>query len=109
MEPGELGGSAGPMGFGRTWAAISPVPQVEKKLSCSPRVVAAASNNGELTMTKPPPVPPDNQSHKGTGDPKTGNAHQAQKGPGHIENPREQGQAGNIVQNTTHQGYQQDR
>jgi hypothetical protein len=58
-------------------------------------------------MTKPPPVPPDNQSHKGTGDPKTGNAHQ--KGRSHIENPREQGQAGNTAQNTTHQGYQQDR
>jgi hypothetical protein len=63
----------------------------------------------EPTMTKPPPVPPDNQSHKGTGDPKTGNAHQVQKGRSHIENPREQGQAGNTAQNTTHQGYQQDR
>jgi hypothetical protein len=63
----------------------------------------------EPIMTKPPPVPPDNQSHKGTGDPKTGNAHQVQKGRGHIDNPREQGQAGNTAQNTTHQGYQQDR
>ena len=41
-------------------------------------------------MTKPPPVPPDNQSHKGTGDPKSGNAHQVRKSRGHIENPREQ-------------------
>jgi hypothetical protein len=56
-------------------------------------------------MTKPPPVPPDNQSHKGTGDRKSGNAHEAQKGRG----PREQGQPGNTAQNTTHQGYQQDR
>jgi hypothetical protein len=63
----------------------------------------------EPTMTQPPPVPPDNQSHKGTGDPKTGNAHQVQKGRSHIENPREQGQTGNTAQNTTHQGYQQDR
>jgi hypothetical protein len=60
-------------------------------------------------MTKPPPVPPDNQSHKGTGDRKSGNAHETQKGRGHIENPREQGQPGNTAQNTTHQGYQQDR
>lgn len=61
-------------------------------------------------MTKPPPVPPDNQSHKGTGDRKSGNAHEAQKkGRSHIENPREQGQPGNTAQNTTHQGYQQDR
>jgi hypothetical protein len=63
----------------------------------------------EPPMTKPPPVPPDNQSHKGTGDPKTGNAHQVQKGRDHIENTREQGQSGNTAQNTTQQGYQQDR
>src|SRR5438094_216093 len=63
----------------------------------------------ETTMTTHPPVPPDNQSHKGTGDPKTGNAHQVKKGRSPIENPREQGQAGNTAQNTTHQGYQQDR
>jgi len=60
-------------------------------------------------MTKSPPVPPDNQSHKGTGDPKSGNAHEARKGRGHVEAPDEQGQQGNIAQNTTHQGYQQDR
>ena len=52
-------------------------------------------------MTKPPPVPPDNQSHKGTGDRKSGNAHEVQKGRGHIENPREQGQPGNTAQHWT--------
>lgn len=60
-------------------------------------------------MTKPPPVPQDNQSHKGTGDPKSGNAHQVKKGRSHIENPEQQGQSGNTTQNTTNQGYQQDR
>ncbi|WOH47897.1 hypothetical protein [Bradyrhizobium sp. sBnM-33] len=60
-------------------------------------------------MTRPPPVPQDNQSHKGTGDPKSGNAHEVRKGHGRVENPREQGQQGNTAQNTTHQGYQQDR
>src|SRR3954466_7315524 len=79
-----------------------------KKPSRSPRVISLQVAT-ETTMTRPPPVPPDNQSHKGTGDPKTGNAHQVQKGRSHIENPREQGQAGNTAQNTTHQGYQQDR
>ncbi|MEH2589463.1 hypothetical protein [Bradyrhizobium sp. AZCC 1721] len=59
-------------------------------------------------MTRPPPVPQDNQSHKGTGDPKSGNAHEVRKG-GRVENTREQGQQGNTAQNTTHQGYQQDR
>jgi len=60
-------------------------------------------------MTKSPPVPPDNQSHKGTGDPKSGNPHQVRKGRSHIDNPHEQGQPANTEQNTTHQGYQQDR
>ncbi|MGY3605077.1 MULTISPECIES: hypothetical protein [unclassified Bradyrhizobium] len=63
-------------------------------------------------MTKPPPVPPENQSRKGTGDPKSGNAHQARTTRGHVENPDEpdeQGQSANTKQNTTHQGYQQDR
>jgi hypothetical protein len=63
----------------------------------------------EPAMTRPPPVPQDNQSHKGTGDPKSGNAHEVGKGRGRVENPREQGQQGNTAQNTTHQGYQQDR
>jgi hypothetical protein len=63
----------------------------------------------ECPMTKPPPVPQDNQSHKGTGDPKSGNAHQVKKGRSHIENPEQQGQSGNTAQNTTNQGYQQDR
>ena len=60
-------------------------------------------------MTKPPPVPPDNQSHKGTGDVRSGNPHQAAKPKSRIDNPREEGQQANIAQNTTNQGYQQDR
>jgi hypothetical protein len=60
-------------------------------------------------MTKPPPVPPDNQSHKGTGDPKSGDPHEAPKAKNRVANPDEQGQQGNIKQNTTNQGYQQDR
>jgi hypothetical protein len=80
----------------------------EETLLLTARCLAAGLTT-EPTMTKPPPVPPDNQSHKGTGDPKTGNAHQVQKGRDHIENTREQGQSGNTAQNTTHQGYQQDR
>jgi hypothetical protein len=59
-------------------------------------------------MAKSPPVPPENQSHKGTGDPKTAKSDQTGK-TGRIDNTREQGQQGNIAQNTTNQGYQQDR
>ena len=60
-------------------------------------------------MTKPPPVPQDNQSHKGTGDPKSGDAHQARNDRGRTENPEQQGQQGNTAQNTTHQSHQQNR
>jgi hypothetical protein len=64
-------------------------------------------------MTKAPPVPPDNQSHKGTGDPKSGNPHESRPGTkaakSRVSNPDEQGQQGNSRQNTTNQGYQQDR
>ncbi len=58
--------------------------------------------------TKPPPVPPANRSNKGPGaspeTPKDTTAHHAAP-----ENLKEQGRQGNIAQNTTHQGYQQDR
>jgi hypothetical protein len=57
-------------------------------------------------MTKLPPVPPANRSPKGPGsDP------EADTGlhPKRTENPDQQGQTANIKQNTTHQGYQQDR
>ncbi len=60
-------------------------------------------------MTKLPPVPPENQSHQGTGDAKSGNPDQARKDRSRVANPREQGRQGNIAQNTTNQGYQQDR
>ena len=57
---------------------------------------------------KPPPVPPANQSPKGTGD-----AHAAPTdtapNPGVPGNPDQKGRGGNIKQNTTNQGYQQDR
>ncbi len=59
----------------------------------------------------PPPVPPANRSPKGTGEspaaPKGAapNVHPAKANP----NPGEVGEAGAIKQNTTNQGYQQDR
>jgi hypothetical protein len=86
------------------------VPRINRTLVVAARYLdAQLKRQSEPVMTKPPPVPPDNQSHKGAGDPKSGNAHEVRKGRGHVENPREQGQQGNTAQNTTHQGYQQDR
>ena len=59
-------------------------------------------------MTKPPPVPKENRSPKGTGDDKSDlkNADAVRK---EDRNLQEQGRQGNIKQNTTNQGYQQDR
>ncbi|RZN10768.1 hypothetical protein CWO91_11965 [Bradyrhizobium genosp. SA-3] len=59
--------------------------------------------------SKMPPVPPDNQSPKGTGDTKQESPNQTPHGQRRVENPDQQGQQGNIKQNTTNQGYQQDR
>ena len=57
-------------------------------------------------MTKMPPVPPEQRSNKGPGaDPKTSVEDNV---PGR-ENFDSQGRHGNIKQNTTNQGYQQDR
>jgi hypothetical protein len=67
-------------------------------------------------MAKHPPVPPANHSDKGPAassgsDPKSDpkisrdDAKRAET----KTNLKRQGDAGNIAQNTTHQGYQQDR
>ena len=63
----------------------------------------------ERMMSKVPPVPPENQSPKGTGDNKAPVRDQAPHGKQRVENPEQQGQQGNIKQNTTNQGNQQDR
>ena len=60
-------------------------------------------------MTKAPPVPKENQSQKGTGDPKSGNLHEAGSTKPHQINPDQQGQQAATKQNTTHQGLRQDR
>lgn len=57
---------------------------------------------------RPPPVPPAGRSDKGPG-----NATEAPKDTGKAGNPpanlAEQDRQGNIKQNTTNQGFQQDR
>jgi hypothetical protein len=68
----------------------------------------AVAAPGRSSMSKKPPVPPANRTPKGTGsDPKTKKPDiKPEKAP---QNLREQGDAGNIEQNTRNQGYQQDR
>ena len=66
-------------------------------------------------MSKTPNVPEDQRSHKGPGsDPSEGVGAEIKQDSGapggaHARNLSEQGQQGNTKQNTTHQGYQQDR
>ena len=60
-----------------------------------------------------PPVPPANRSDKGPGgddrvDPAAAENAEA-RGGGKGGNTAEQGRAGNIAQNTTNDGHQQDR
>lgn len=59
--------------------------------------------------SKAPPVPPDNRSHKGVGDAKAAPVGQTPPRRSRVQNPDQQGQQANTKQNTTHQGYQQDR
>jgi len=56
---------------------------------------------------KMPPVPPENRSPKGPGSDPNAQPDETVKSRG--TNLKEQGRYGNIKQNTTNQGYQQDR
>ncbi|KAA9383255.1 hypothetical protein [Neorhizobium galegae] len=55
-----------------------------------------------------PPTPPQNLSHKGSGE-QTHAADIKRGKPQAANDPGKQGQQGNTKVNTTHQGYQQDR
>ncbi|HEV7436249.1 MAG TPA: hypothetical protein VGO22_15465 [Pseudorhizobium sp.] len=59
--------------------------------------------------SKMPPVPPQNQSGKGSGEQKSVSADASHHGTHGAPDPDRQGQQGNSKENTTHQGYQQDR
>jgi hypothetical protein len=58
--------------------------------------------------SKMPPVPPANRSPKGPGA-KPATPKDTQPAEKTAKNLEEEGRHGNIKQNTTHQGYQQDR
>jgi hypothetical protein len=58
--------------------------------------------------SKPPPVPAENRSPKGTGDPGNPGEGQHQSSDA-TSDPEKRGQSGNTKVNTTHQGHQQDR
>jgi hypothetical protein len=61
-------------------------------------------------MTKPPPVPAQNRSPKGTGESKSDQVNRGGlKGGAAKGDPHQRGQQANTAQNTTHQGHQQDR
>ena len=63
-------------------------------------------------MTKQPPVPPASRSPKwphADAAPDGKITREDAKRANRIDNPKEQGAAGNLAQNTRNQGYQQDR
>lgn len=66
-------------------------------------------------MSKLPQIPDEQRSHKGAGsDPAAETGPEIKQDPGapggaHSRNLAQQGRQGNVRQNTTHQGYQQDR
>ncbi|UFN50897.1 hypothetical protein LPC08_09920 [Roseomonas sp. OT10] len=63
-----------------------------------------------MTKAQLPPVPPQNRSPHGSAT-----SHDGQLSPQEVRearrdrNPEQEGRQGNTHQNTTHQGYQQDR
>jgi len=61
-------------------------------------------------MTKPPPVPPASRNPNDVGSNRNPKSDVKNDGKApERENLAEQGRQGNIKQNTTNQGYQQDR
>jgi len=58
--------------------------------------------------SKAPPVPPENRSEKGPGEPPFADTADHSH-PDTTINPDKKGHQGNSKVNTTHQGYQQDR
>lgn len=60
---------------------------------------------------RPPPVPPEQLSPKGPGEPSGARERSADPNRGRTDPPPTPNQArhGDIAQNTHHQGYQQDR
>ena len=61
-------------------------------------------------MTKSPPIPPANRSPHGGKDEHEPKAGKGDSGTDHVpENLDLEDRQGNIKQNTTNQGYQQDR
>jgi hypothetical protein len=58
----------------------------------------------------PPPIPPEQRSDKGTGNAETTKSSKLKEGfSSRDRNLAEQGRQGNIKQNTTNKGLQQDR
>jgi hypothetical protein len=69
-----------------------------------------ASQNGSDPVTKKaPPVPPENRSPKGPGDDKRASVEAAGAKGDETSQPEQRGRTGDVKQNTTHQGHQQDR
>ena len=73
-------------------------------------VMERLHHSGDAMTSKPPPVPPANRSDKGRPSSGTEEADLVETGQRPVpDNLEQQDRQGDIKQNTTHQGYQQDR
>jgi hypothetical protein len=73
--------------------------------------VSSRENKENAVSKAPPPVPPANRNSKAPGESEVAGKSKDQTpvDSGQALNPDQKGQAANTKQNTTHQGYQQDR
>jgi hypothetical protein len=78
--------------------------------SCISAVSNTETHEEERTMhSRLPPIPDENRSPKGPGEPATADAGSERGNDPTTVNFDKQGHQGNSKVNTTHQGYQQDR
>jgi hypothetical protein len=70
--------------------------------------VCVTARNATMTA-HPPPIPPDQQTPHGKSEAETPSNNRTEKDNRLNRNLGEQGRQGNVKQNTTNQGYQQDR
>jgi hypothetical protein len=103
-----------PIGFAAQRGAMNDDPELlpfsrRSRKRMRPGAFMGATRGAVMTQ-KPPPVPPANRTPKGPGaDPAVSTDTAPDRMADRHRHLGEQGRQGNIKQNTTNQGYQQDR
>lgn len=109
LRHGGLLGLAGTLAGGAiAWMGVNGARPAPEAGDMPRRPASPTSPRSDLMTAKMPPVPTENRSAKGPGD-KTRAPKDTTRDEGAPDNLDEEGRFGNIKQNTTNQGYQQDR